>query len=92
MDKGESFTSKTEITTVEEKRGIIVEERTIREEEIRLMPEIPPRQNITKREDDWFVLLDVLQRETSYVPPGTAKIPCDAFQNNFCYHLHLILH
>ncbi|XP_062278616.1 uncharacterized protein LOC133983526 isoform X4 [Scomber scombrus] len=73
VDEGERFTSKTEITTVEEKRDVIVEERTIREEEIRLMPEIPPPQNITKREDDWFVLLDVLPRETSYVPPVTLK-------------------
>ncbi|XP_035528044.1 uncharacterized protein LOC118335725 [Morone saxatilis] len=71
VDGGEYFSSTTEITTVEEKTEIIVEERQTREEEVWHIPEIPPPQTITERDDDWFVLLDVIPRETPYVPPGT---------------------
>ncbi|XP_031154802.2 uncharacterized protein LOC116049367 isoform X6 [Sander lucioperca] len=73
VDEGEYFTSQTEITTVEEKTEIIVEARQTREEEIWRIPEIPPPQTITERDDDWFVLLDAVPRETSYVPPVTLK-------------------
>lgn len=75
VDDVDYSTAKTEISTVEEKTEIIVEERKIREAEVLSMPEVPPQQTITERDDDWFVLLDVIPRETSYVPPGTAKIP-----------------
>ncbi|XP_042281134.1 titin-like isoform X2 [Thunnus maccoyii] len=73
VDEGRYFISKTEVTTVEDVGGVMVEERTIREEEIRHIPEIQPPHTITEREDDWFVLLDVVPRETSYVPPVTLK-------------------
>jgi len=75
VDEGEYVISKTEITTVEEKMEFIVGERKIREEESWHAPEIPPPPTITYRDDDWFVLLDVIPRKTTYVPPGTAKIP-----------------
>ncbi|KAM7420588.1 hypothetical protein PAMA_015018 [Pampus argenteus] len=73
LDEGEYFASKTEITTVVEKRGVIVEERRLGDEEIRYITEIPPPRTITSpsRDDDWFVLLDSVPRETSYVPPVT---------------------
>lgn len=32
---------------------------------------LPSERNI---EDDWFLLLDVAPRETSYVPPGTSGL------------------
>ncbi|XP_056237233.1 titin-like isoform X5 [Seriola aureovittata] len=73
VDKGEYVISKPEITTVEEKTEIIVEERKIREEEAWHAPEIPPPQAITERDDGWFVLLDVVPGETSYVPPVILK-------------------
>ncbi|XP_070690933.1 uncharacterized protein [Pempheris klunzingeri] len=73
VDEGGYATSKTEITTVEEKTEIIVEERKIREEEVWSLPEIPPPQTTTERGDDWYLLLDVIPRETSYVPPVTLK-------------------
>lgn len=83
MDEGEYFTSKTEFRTVEEKTETI-EERKIREEEVWRTPEIPPPpQTITDRDDDWLVLLDVIPRETPYVPPGIAEIPCAALKNKF---------
>ncbi|XP_032374153.1 uncharacterized protein LOC116690995 isoform X6 [Etheostoma spectabile] len=71
VGEGEYFTSETEITTVEEKTQIIVEARQTREEEICCVPEIPPPQTITERDDHWFVLLDAVPRETSYVSPVT---------------------
>ncbi|XP_028436506.1 titin-like isoform X10 [Perca flavescens] len=68
VDEGVYFTSETEITTVEEKTEIIVEAR-----QTWRVPEIPPPQTITERDDGWFVLLDAVPRETSYVPPVTLK-------------------
>ncbi|XP_045901680.1 uncharacterized protein LOC123968783 isoform X1 [Micropterus dolomieu] len=74
VDEGEYFTSTNEITTVEEKTEIIVEEGEIREEEAWRVPDIPPpSQTITDKADDWFVLLDVIPRQTPYVPPVTLK-------------------
>ncbi|XP_071325089.1 uncharacterized protein [Trachinotus anak] len=73
VDEGEYVISKTEITTVEEKMEFIVGERKIREEESWHAPEIPPPPTITYRDDDWFVLLDVIPRKTTYVPPVTFK-------------------
>ncbi|TNN78450.1 Protein 4.1 [Liparis tanakae] len=73
LDEGEYFTSQTEISPFEEKTEIVVEEKTMRGEEVWLLPEIPPTQTIMDGDDDWFVLLDVVPRETPYVPPVTWK-------------------
>ncbi|XP_070767718.1 uncharacterized protein [Enoplosus armatus] len=72
VNEGEYFTSATE-TTVEEKAEIVVEEREKREEQVWLVAEIPPPQTITERDDDWFVLLAVVPKETPYVLPVTLK-------------------
>lgn len=64
--EAESFVSGVETAAVEEIR----EERKI----IEAAPERPqeiPLLSAAGREDDWFVLLDVVPRETSYIPPGT---------------------
>lgn len=79
VDEGEYFTSKTEFRTAEEKTENL-EERTIREEEVRRRLEIAP----PDRDDDGFVLLDAIPRETPSGLPGIAKIPGAAFKNNFC--------
>ncbi|KAL6109075.1 uncharacterized protein ACO6RY_12286 [Pungitius sinensis] len=68
----ENFTSKSEISTFKEKTETVVEETTSREGVWRV-PEIPPPHAILERDDDWFVWLDVVARETSYVPPVTLK-------------------
>ncbi|XP_039973220.1 uncharacterized protein LOC120783904 isoform X3 [Xiphias gladius] len=68
VEKGEYFISKTEIVTIEKKTEIIVEESKIRQEEVLHGPEIPPLQTISER-DEWFVLLDLIPKETPYVPP-----------------------
>lgn len=64
-------------TAVDEIREVVAEQRKIIAEAPRHLQEIP---QVTDREDDWFVLLDVVPREASYVPPGIAKIPCTASQ------------
>ncbi|XP_029307448.1 uncharacterized protein LOC115021278 isoform X4 [Cottoperca gobio] len=74
LDEGEYFTSETVITTVEEKTEIILEERQTAEDEVRRIAEIPPPQTLTDTDDDWFVLLDVGPRQTSYVAPVTLKV------------------
>nr|XP_040021533.1 uncharacterized protein LOC120810753 isoform X6 [Gasterosteus aculeatus aculeatus] len=71
VDEGENFSSKSEISTFEE-RTETVEETTVRGGVWRV-PEIPPPQTIMERDDDWFVWLDVVARETSYVPPVTLE-------------------
>ncbi|XP_062254580.1 uncharacterized protein LOC133964485 isoform X4 [Platichthys flesus] len=74
VEKGECFISKPETTAVLEKTEIIIEDRIIREEQAWSAPEIPPPQTITDREDDWFVLLEVIPRETPYVPPVSVVV------------------
>lgn len=71
--EAESFVSGVETAAVEEIREAVAEERKITE----AAPE-RPLQSVAGREDDWFVLLDVVPRETSYVPPGIATILCAA--------------
>lgn len=64
----ESVSSVVELTTVEqrEERRVTVMEEERRQEEVILPPQ-PSRE----MDDDWFVQLDVVPRETSYIPPGT---------------------
>ncbi|KAM9309485.1 uncharacterized protein KZ484_025542 isoform 9-T11 [Pholidichthys leucotaenia] len=71
VEEGEYFISGAEIVTREESEIKIVEKR-IREAGIPEAETEPGRLPVgTERVDDWFVLLDVLPRETSYVPPVT---------------------
>ncbi|XP_033983708.1 uncharacterized protein LOC117480474 isoform X6 [Trematomus bernacchii] len=64
----ESLVSLGGTAVKEEIREVVSEERKIIEEVPRHPQEIP-QQPETHREDDWFVLLKVVPRETSYVPP-----------------------
>ncbi|XP_018543577.2 uncharacterized protein LOC108890900 isoform X12 [Lates calcarifer] len=66
--EAESFVSVVGAAADEEIREVVVEERKIIEEAPRYLQEIP-QQPVTERDDDWFVLLDIVPRETSYVPP-----------------------
>lgn len=72
----ESFVS-VDGTAADEIRKVVFEERKIIEEAPRLLQETP-RQPVTDGDDDWFVWLDVVSKETTYVPSGIAKIPCSA--------------
>lgn len=61
-------------TAVEEKISkVVVEERKIIQEVPKYPQEIP-QQPVRERDDDWFVLLDVVRRE-AYVPPGITNSP-----------------
>ena len=72
----EHFSSKAATVTLVEKTDGIVEERQVREEGVWRAQEIPLKPAVIERVDDWFVLLDVPPRETSYAPAGTAETPC----------------
>ncbi len=93
LTDAESFVSVVGPSADEEIREVLTEERSITEKVPRLVdedrkitemagrrlqevPQLPV--TVTERNDDWWVLLDVLPRETSYVPPGIAEIPCTA--------------
>uniref|UniRef100_A0A8K9UF24 Protein 4.1 n=1 Tax=Oncorhynchus mykiss TaxID=8022 RepID=A0A8K9UF24_ONCMY len=68
----ESVSSVVELTTVEqrEERRVTVMEEERRQEEVILPPQ-PSRE----MDDDWFVQLDVVPRETSYKPPVAPAEP-----------------
>lgn len=59
--------------TAEDTRGAVAEETKIIEKAPRYLQEMPKRPP-PDRDDDWFVLLDVTPRESSYKPPGSVKI------------------
>ncbi|KAI3360936.1 hypothetical protein L3Q82_013144, partial [Scortum barcoo] len=64
----EGFASTAVIAAVEDIREVGAKEKMLIEEAPRYLQEIP-QQPVTYRDDDWFVLLAVVPRETSYVPP-----------------------
>ena len=55
--------------------GRVTVEEVIQKQEERPPRQFIPEQAVTTREpDDWFVLLDVVPREVTYIAPGTATI------------------
>ncbi|XP_032414113.1 titin homolog isoform X4 [Xiphophorus hellerii] len=62
MDEGQFVP----VVEVSEDYKVVVEERQITQEAPRHLKEIQP---VTERDDDWFVLLDVPSRQTTYVKP-----------------------
>ncbi|XP_061808961.1 uncharacterized protein [Nerophis lumbriciformis] len=55
-------------------REVMLEEREIREEAPRHLQEMQ-QQLVKERDDDWFVLLDVVPKETTYVQPVAFEVP-----------------
>ena len=78
----QSFVSVVGAAEVEK---VVVEERQVIQEPPRYLEEIS-QQSVADQVDDWFVLLDVLPRKTTYVPPGI-KIPRAASQFYKSKHL-----
>ncbi|XP_071025921.1 uncharacterized protein [Oncorhynchus clarkii lewisi] len=72
----ESVSSVVELTTVEqrEERRVTVIQEERRQEEVILPPQ-PSRE----MDDDWFVQLDVVPRETSYIPPVAPAEPTPVY-------------
>jgi len=69
----------TEARAAEARRKVVVEEIVIEKEDKKLPEQktvLPERE----REDDWFLLLDVVSKEASYVPPGTHILDMSAFE------------
>ncbi|XP_067093386.1 titin-like [Osmerus mordax] len=66
----DTISTLTEVNIIErreERREVVPEEREIPQEQAR--PQMIHPQPVREMEDDWFVLLDVIPREPSYVPP-----------------------
>lgn len=76
VDEDSYLISAPEMTIIEKKTEIKVEEGKIREEEVQPAPDISPPHSLIERDEDWFVLLDVIPRQTSYVPPGIVPMRC----------------
>ncbi|CAB1334796.1 unnamed protein product [Coregonus sp. 'balchen'] len=75
LKKASPASSVVEVTTVEqreERRVTVVEEK---QEERRQEEFILPPQPSREIDDDWCVLLDVIPRETSYIPPVAPAEP-----------------
>uniref|UniRef100_A0A3P9N2X7 Protein 4.1 n=2 Tax=Poecilia reticulata TaxID=8081 RepID=A0A3P9N2X7_POERE len=62
MDEGQFVP----VAEVSEDYKVVVEERQITQESPRCLKEI---QSVTERDDDWFALLDVPPRQTTYIEP-----------------------
>lgn len=73
----DSVSAVVETTLIEPR--VEVKEDVVQRDDLRLPAQIiveqrPPEiveQPVRDRDDDWFLLLDVVPRETTYVPPGT---------------------
>lgn len=58
---------------VPSKKELVVEETVVQKEDM-MLPKSAVRevkQSFRERSDDWFLLLDVVAKETAYVSPGT---------------------
>lgn len=75
---GRSFSGETETTAVESKKDFVIDSIVVQKEEkkhgVQIIPELKMSQPLRARDDDWYLLLDVGPRETSYVPPGTHSL------------------
>ena len=78
----ESFVSVVKTATSEGIKEELAEERSVIDVVSMRLEEIP-QVPVTARDDDGFVELDVVHRETSYVPPGITKIFMCVFHKNF---------
>lgn len=71
----ESISTVAETITVESRVEVVVDETAVQKEDRMPPKQVIPEQKISQpvreRDDEWFLLLDVVPRETAYVPPGT---------------------
>lgn len=73
----ERISTVAETITVESRKEVVVEEIVVQKEDKKLPKQIIPQQKISqpvRERDDWLLLLDVVPRETAYVPPGTHSL------------------
>lgn len=67
-----------------------VEETVVQKQDVKLPKQIILEQQLSQsvinRDDDWFLLLDVVPKETTYVPPGTHRHLISLFSLHAIYH------
>ncbi|XP_077384180.1 uncharacterized protein LOC144022882 isoform X2 [Festucalex cinctus] len=61
----QSYAEKSISTVVEERVEVVQKEEALK----KIYPELKKIPSVIKRDDDWFLLLDVIPRETTFVPP-----------------------
>lgn len=78
----EERVSLVETTTIEriEKRVEVVVATTEKEKDLSEKQEVVLPQAVREIDDDWFVLLDVAARESSFVPPGIVRFPYSLYK------------
>lgn len=63
-------TTATEAITVESRKEVVIEEIVVRKLDKKKLIISEQKVSLRERDDDWFVLLDVVRREPSFVPRG----------------------
>nr|XP_046256671.1 uncharacterized protein LOC124065372 isoform X14 [Scatophagus argus] len=80
---GESISALVETISVESRKEVVVDETVMQKEDKKLPAQIIPEQKISppvrERDDDWFLLLDVISREAPYVPPVSLAEPSQMY-------------
>ncbi|XP_051922260.1 uncharacterized protein LOC127601230 isoform X5 [Hippocampus zosterae] len=72
----QTYAEKGISTLVEERVEVVVEEMTRKQEASQNTdPELKIFPTVLNRDDDWFLLLDVVPRERAFVPPATKIYP-----------------
>ncbi|KAG7475563.1 titin isoform X12 [Solea senegalensis] len=72
------YPEESSISAVELKKKVVVIDILQKEEKklpIQIIPELKTSPLVRERDDDWFLLLDVVPREMSYVPPVSVAVP-----------------
>lgn len=79
-----------ETILLESRMEVVVEETVVQKEDVKLPKQIILEQQLSQsvinRDDDWFLLLDVVPKETTYVPPGTHSHLISLFSLHTIYH------
>ncbi|XP_061632034.1 uncharacterized protein LOC133479298 isoform X12 [Phyllopteryx taeniolatus] len=70
----QAYAGKSISALVEEKVDVEVEEMQKEEAPKKMYPELKIAPPVIKTDDDWFLLLDVVPRETAFVPPATLPV------------------
>ena len=78
------------VAVVESRKEVVIEEIMVQKEEKKVPKQIIPEQQISQpvaeRDDDWFLVLDVVPKETSFVPPGTHIFHISLFSFHTYHH------
>lgn len=83
----DSISTVAETIALASRSEVVVEEMR---EDVKLSEQITLEQrtfpSVRERDDDWFLLLDVVPRETAYTPPGTHSLQYLLFSHIISHH------